>query len=108
MRESEYGYTDSLDALVVSLCRDYERREAALRDGRCTGRTAIEYRYINHKICEGALEIVGERYGRTFIDEIGSKTGFASSATDSFSESSYKLTKLDIKVNIARKLHLID
>ncbi|MBQ7363409.1 MAG: hypothetical protein IJW48_03045 [Clostridia bacterium] len=108
IKEREYGYTDSLDSLIVSLCRDYERREASVRDGRCTGRTAMEYKYINHKISEGAIEIAGERYGRVFIDEIGSRTGFAYSSVDCLGETSYKLLKQDVKLNIAKKLHLID
>lgn len=108
MKDTEYGYTDTLDGLVVSLCRDFPRREAAVREGRCTGRTAVEYKYINHKIKEGALEIAGERYARAFIDEIGRKRGYAVSDIDGMSESMYKLSKQSIKINIARKLHLID
>lgn len=99
---------DSLDGLVVSLCLDYKRRECSVKSGGLTGRTVMEYKYINHKILEGAGEIAGEELARTFIDEIGSRTGFAYSKTDCLSESTYKLMKQAVKLNIAKKLHLAD
>lgn len=108
MTDREYGYTESLDSLIVSLCLDFGRREEAVANGRCKSRTAMEYKYINNRISEAAIEIVGEKYGRAFIDEIGSKTGFAYSAVDCLSERIYKLRKLEIKMNIAKKLHLVD
>lgn len=98
----------SLDELVVSLCRDFKRREHSVKTGGITGRTVMEYKYINHKILEGAYEAAGEELARAFIDEIGERTGFAYSKTDCLSESTYKLMKQAVKLNIAKKLHLTD
>ena len=36
----------SLDELVVSLCRDFKRREHSVKGGGITGRTVMEYKYI--------------------------------------------------------------
>ncbi len=108
IERAECGYTQSLDALVVALCLDYSRRECAIRTERVTPRTGMEYKYLNYRIYEGAAEIAGERYADVYINEIGRKIGYASTRHDAVSERTYKEQKQEVKINIARKLHLLD
>lgn len=97
----------SLDAVVISLCADYARRERVIsEDGSVSARTAAELRYINYIIINAAAEIADARYVRTFIDEIGSRTGYAHSAVEGMSEITYKKQKSEIKLHIAKRLHL--
>lgn len=102
------SYTSSLDDLIISLCRDFKRREAVVCSSECKERTAIEYKYLNYKIREAAMEIVGERYAARFIDDIGKKTGYARTEIVGFSEADYKTVKRAVKLGIARSLHLLD
>ncbi len=99
---------DTLDALIVALCRDFGRRESEIEARNMSYRTLVEYAYINHKIREAAREIAGDIYYRAFIDEIGDRRGYVFSHTDNICESTYKKYKKEIKNNIARKLHLSD
>ncbi len=108
MRRRDCGYTPTLDALVVAICADYARRETAIREEAVSLRTRMEYKYLNYRILEAAAEIVGERYAMLYIEEIGSKTGYARSKHDAVGEGLYKEEKREVKINIARKLHLID
>ncbi len=106
--EKVENVSGTLDGVVTALCADYGRREAAISGGTVSPRTSMEYRYINHHIYEGALEIVGERYARLYIDEIGNKVGYAFSAHPAVSEAEYKIEKRKVRLNIAKKLHLWD
>ena len=98
----------TLDSLVVALCADYKRRAEAIASGTLSRRTMAEFRYINCKIADAVLEIADKRYVPIYIDEIAKRTGFAYSRVDALSEISYKTQKQMIKVNIAKKLHLIE
>lgn len=102
------GYCESLDGVIVALCSDYPRRAEALAAGTGERLTLMEYKYLNYKMAEGAAEIVGERFAIPYITEIGRRIGYASSVADCISETTYKLKKLEVKLNIARKLHLLD
>ena len=105
--EGDLGYTESLDFVVVALCAAYDRRRrAGLREG-LSRRVLMEYEYLDILIREGADEIVGPSLGEIFIREIGSRIGYAKSSVDRYSESVYKQLKLCIKLNVARKLHLL-
>ena len=97
-----------VELIVVAMCADYERREKAISEGLVSHRTDMEYRYLNFKIYDAAAEIVGERQARVFINEIGRKSGYANSDTVAISETAYKIRKREVKVNIAKRLHLID
>ena len=68
----------------------------------------MEYRYVNYRIEEGALEICPPNCVDKFIDEIAMHRGYANSDIDCMSEVTYKRQKQEIKYNIARKLHLVD
>ena len=100
-------YSPSLDDLIIALCKDYERREAVIADNNCGRRTVMEYKYINYMLREAAEEVAG-KYATAYINEIGEKIGYAYSRAGEVSESTYKSRKREVKLNIARKLHLID
>lgn len=99
---------DSLDMVVVAVCADYERRCAAINNGAVSHRTEMEYKYLNFKIYTAAAEIVGQLYAPEMIREIGARRGYAKSSLEHYSEKTYKVKKQQIKMNIAKKLHLID
>jgi hypothetical protein len=67
----------------------------------------MEYDYINSMLIMGATEIVGEDDADTIIVEIGDRIGYAYSAIEEVCESTYKNMKKEVKLNIARKLHMI-
>lgn len=100
-------FRDSLDTLVTAFCHDYFARERVLRDKACSRRTGMEYEYINRRIHDAAAEVAGAEC-EIYIREIGERIGYAKSDVADISESQYKLIKKEVKLNIARKLHLID
>lgn len=104
---SEPDYRDTLDGLVVAFCRDYFFRKEAIKESACTRRTLMEYEYINRRIAEAAHEIVGEEF-EAYVKEIGYCVGYAGSDVYGISETTYKKLKKEVKVNIAKKLHLLD
>ena len=53
------------------------------------------------------MEVVGRDY-EIYIRERGDGRGYARSAVIDVSESSYKRLKREVKINIAKKLHLMD
>ncbi len=108
MRAGSAVSSESLDMLVVAICADYERRSSAINEKSVSRRTEMEYRYLNYRIYNAAAEIVGEIYAPDMIREIGMRRGYAKSAIDDYCEKSYKVKKQQIKMNIAKKLHLID
>ena len=97
-----------VERIVVAMCDDFERRERAISEGAVSHRTDMEYRYLNFKIYDAAAEIVGERDAVTFINEIGRKSGYAQTELFTVSETAYKIRKREVKVNIAKRLHLRD
>jgi hypothetical protein len=101
-------YKNTLDNLIVALCLDIERRKTAIEKNEFSPRTIMEYRYINYHIEEAANEIAGERLGAIYINEIGKKIGYAYSKIVCLSELPYKEQKREVKLNIAKKLHLFD
>ena len=104
---SDKGFSDTLDFLIVAFCRDFETRERSIKEKSCQRRTLMEYEYINRRLVDAAREIVGESY-RTYIKEIGERIGYAYSRIDYLSETDYKIKKREVKLNIARKMHLLD
>ena len=98
---------DTLDELVVSLCKDYKRRERSLAYQNLSHRTKVELKYINYKIAEAAKEVVGDDFA-TYIYEIGEAVGYAKSSLGDIGEINYKIKKAEVKSNIAKRLHLTD
>ena len=101
------GFTETLDMLIVAFCRDFEAREDAIRLKSCQRRTIMEYEYINRRIAHASREIVGDDYN-IYIYEIGQRIGYANSSVGDISETDYKIKKRLVKMNIARKMHLLD
>ena len=97
-----------LSDIIVALCRDYDRRSAAIATRSSTRRVLMEYKYINTRIFDAAAEIVGSKNAETMIREIGWRIGYASSDLYTMSEGAYKNAKLGVKDNIAVKLYLKD
>ncbi len=107
IRQEAFGYTTTLDSLVVALCADYFRRQDAIEGHASSRRVDMEYRYLNFLMLDAAAEIAGEMEATTFIEEIGQRIGYASSSIY-LSENAYKVRKQEVKLGIARKLHLLD
>ncbi len=101
-------YSKTVDGIVVALCKDYDRRKKLIEAKGCTVRTAMEYKYMNYMLKIAADEIVGPRESEIYIKEIGECCGYAKSRVLYSSETAYKKAKREVKVNIAKKLHLID
>ena len=108
IRYIENGYSDSLDGVIVALCKDYCRRREAGKSVSYSRRTRMEYEYINSILIRAAAEIVGEGNADVILSEIGDKVGYAYSAIEEVSESTYKIMKKEVKLNIAKKLHMLD
>ena len=104
---NEEGFSKTLDLLIIAFCRDFDTREQAIREKSRNRRTLMEYEYINRRLIEAAKEVVGNEY-RIYINEIGDKTGYAYSKINYTCETDYKCKKREVKLNIARKLHLLD
>ncbi len=98
---------DSLDALIVALCRDYFRRKTAIEERAVVRRTDTEFRYYNFKIYDAASLVVGEENAEIYIEEIGKKVGYAKSKMDFLSEVTYKKRKRAVMDSIASALHLV-
>lgn len=101
------GYRDTVNLIVVAFCRDFFARKAAIDGKQLSRRTLMEYEYINTRLTDAVREIVGDDY-ETYIREIGEGIGYAGSNVLDICESEYKKIKKEAKVNIAKKLHLID
>ena len=101
------GYSDTLDYLIIAICRDFRTRQRAISEKSFKRRTLMEYEYLNRRLIEAASDVVGDDY-ETYIDEIGNKVGYAYSEIDDISETEYKQRKREVKISIAKRLHLMD
>jgi hypothetical protein len=99
---------DSLDALVVALCADFERRDRAIAGGTLAHRVEMEYRYYNSNIYTAACEVVGAPNALLYINDIGEHRGYAHSEVERISDTTYKRQKSAVFGNIARRLHLAE
>ena len=96
----------TLSAVIVALCADYQRRSVVIEKKNAPFNVIMEYRFLNYRMINAAMEIAGEKDAMAFITEIGKKTGHT--RTDTFmSEALYKDRKREVKANIARKLSLL-
>ncbi len=98
---------DSVAELVTALCKDYDRRREAIKQRRYSNRVTVELKYLNYNILDAARESAGID-AEIYIREIGSSTGYAKTAIENISETTYKIKKAEVRINIAKRLHLID
>ncbi len=99
---------ESADALASALCADYFRRERVIREGDATLRVRMEYEYLNRKIFTAARELCEkEEDALVYIEEIGARRGYAKSRF-TVSEKTYKVKKREVKLNILRRLYLLE
>ena len=96
-----------LDAVIIALCADYSRRAEAIVSGSVPYNVIMEYRFLNYRIMNAAIEIAGTRDAALFIKDIGDNTGYAASELWVLSEKVYKCRKKEVKDNIARRLSLM-
>jgi hypothetical protein len=104
---NDESYVDTLDYLIIAICRDFRTRQRAIEEKSFRRRTLMEYEYLNRRLIEAASDVVGDDY-ETYIDEIGNKIGYAYSKIDDISETEYKCRKKEVKISIAKRLHLMD
>ena len=102
-----YSCERTLDAHLVALCADYDRRERVVRERSSTYRVIMTYKFLNYKILEAAISVAGNRDAPIFIKDIGNHIGYSDTEV-ALSESVYKLRKLDVKLAILRSLGLFD
>lgn len=96
-----------LDNLIVALCADYLRRADVISRRDAPYNVIMEYRFLNYRIMNAAMEIAGSRDAILFVYDIGNNVGYASSDLYSLSEAVYKERKMEVKNNIARRLSLM-
>ena len=97
----------TLEEIIIALCADFDRRQTEIKEKRLPKCVLMEYKFLNFRILEGVMEIVGTENARLFIDDIGSRRGYAKSSIDGLSEPKYKVKKAEAKLSIAKKLSLI-
>jgi hypothetical protein len=98
---------DELEAVIVALCADYLRRAEIISSRRAPYNVIMEYRFLNYRIMNAAVEIAGSRDALFFIYDIGNNIGYSASDLYALSESVYKERKREVRDNIARRLSLI-
>ena len=103
----EYMIPTELDQLIIALCADYLRRADVISDRSAPYNVIMEYRFLNYRIMNAAIEIVGTRDALLFVYDIGNNVGYAASDLYLLSESVYKQRKKEVKENIARRLSLM-
>ncbi len=96
-----------LERVVVALCADYFRRAEVIRDRDAPYNVIMEYRFLNCRIMNAAIEAAGPRDAEGFINDIGMDIGYAKSSLWTLSERAYKQRKREVKLGIARRLSLI-
>lgn len=98
---------EGLEKIIKSLCADYARRAVIITCKNAPFNVVMEYRFLNYRILNAAIEVAGDRDARSFIQDIGDGTGYASTGLWNLSESEYKHRKSLVKKNIARRLSLL-
>lgn len=108
VEKEEKTIPESADALAAALCADYFRRARAIENGQAPLRVQMEYEYLNRRIYTAARELCdGEEDALGYIEEIGARRGYAKSRF-TVSEKTYKKKKREVKLNILRRLYLLE
>ena len=96
-----------LDALITALCADYSRRLEVILSRNAPYNVIMEYRFLNYRIMNAAMEVAGTRDAIAFINDIGYNVGYAQSDLWVLSEACYKQRKKAVRDNIAKRLSLM-
>lgn len=96
-----------LEAIVCALCADYPRRADIISRKAAPYNVIMEYRFLNYRIMNAAIEIAGSRDALFFIKDIGENVGYAASDLFVLSEAVYKERKKEVRDNIAKRLSLM-
>ena len=96
-----------LDNLLIAICADYLRRAEVISSRSAPYNVVMEYRFMNYRIMNAAVEIAGSRDALVFIYDIGNDVGYTSSSLTVLSEKLYKKRKKEVKENIARRRSLL-
>ena len=96
-----------LDSIIIAYCADYTRRDAVISKKNAPYNVIMEYRFLNYRIMNAAVEIAGTRDAIFMIKDIGENGGYAKSNLCVLSESVYKERKRVLKIHIAKRLSLI-
>lgn len=96
-----------LDGVITALCADYSRRAEVICNRTAPYNVIMEYRFLNYRIMNAAIEAAGPRDAAGFIRDIGMNIGYAQSDLWVLSEVAYKQRKKEVKDNIARRLSLM-
>lgn len=96
-----------LEALIIALCADFSRRAEVIFSRTAPYNVIMEYRFLNYRIMNAAIEVAGSRDAICFIKDIGNDIGYAQSDLWILSERCYKKRKKEVKDNIARRLSLM-
>ena len=96
----------SLERLIVCMCADYPRRQSVIENRTAPFTVIMEYRFLNYRMMNAAMEVAGSRDALAFINDIGKNIGYAKTSLYALSESVYKERKEGVKQNIARRLSL--
>lgn len=96
-----------LERIVIALCADYQRRAEIIGSKNAPYNVIMEYRFLNYRIMNAAMEVAGSRDALFFINDIGTDIGYAASDLFVLSEKVYKERKREVKINIAKRLSLL-
>ena len=107
MHNEDIVIPEGVDRIIKELCADYARRAGVMQSKSAPFNVIMEYRFLNYRIMNAAIEIAGSRDAVCFIKDIGDERGYATSDLWVLSESEYKTRKIKVKLNIARRLSLI-
>lgn len=97
---------EGVERLVTAICADYFRRAEVIGNRSAPYNVIMEYRFLNYRIMNAAVEIAGPRDALGFIKDIGMDIGYAASELWILSERAYKTRKKEVRDNIARRLSL--
>ena len=98
---------EGVEKIIQSLCADYTRRALVMKRRSAPFNVIMEYRFLNYRIMNAAIEIAGSRDAGGFIKDIGEEIGYSATELWILSESEYKKRKMEVKYNIAQRLSLV-
>lgn len=96
-----------IENVIIALCADYFRRAEIIEKRSAEFNVIMEYRFLNYRMINAAIEVAGPRDAISFIKDIGLENGYATTDVSLLSERAYKTRKTEVRNNIARRLSLM-